>query len=251
MYQSTQPDIPFQLEGLISPCVTEAENESLSQIPEANEIKDVVWNMHPLKALGPDGFSGVFFKKYWSIVGDQVVATVQSFFRDGWLLRNVNHTYIMLIPKKQGACNFNHFRPISLCNFYYKIISKIIVNRMRPLLSKIIDPSQAAFVLDRWIVENMILAQEVVHSFKNMKRKKGFVGFKLDFHKAYDCLEWEFITTVLEALGFDHWFINLIHQCISTVHYTLLLNGIKSTSFVPSRGKTRRSPLSLLLHLVQ
>ena len=158
MYQSTQPDIPFQLEGLISPCVTEAENESLSQIPEANEIKDVVWNMHPPKAPGPDRFSGIFFKKYWSIVGDQVVAAVQSFFRDGWLLRNVNHTYIMLIPKKQGACNFNHFRPISLCNFYYKIISKIIVNRMRPLLSKIIDPSQAAFVPDRWIAENMVLA---------------------------------------------------------------------------------------------
>jgi hypothetical protein len=158
VYQSTQPDIPFQLEGLISPCVTEAENESLSQIPEANEIKDVVWNMHPPKAPGLDGFSGIFFKKYWSIVGDQVVAAVQSFFRDGWLLRNVNHTYITLIPKKQGACNFNHFRSISLCNFYYKIISKIIVNRMRPLLSKIIDPSQAAFVPDRWIAENMVLA---------------------------------------------------------------------------------------------
>jgi hypothetical protein len=81
VYQSTQPDIPFQLEVLISPCVTKVENESLSRIPEANEIKDVVWNMHPLKAPRPDGFSGIFFKKYWSIVGDQVVATVQSFFQ--------------------------------------------------------------------------------------------------------------------------------------------------------------------------
>jgi hypothetical protein len=68
---------------------------------------------------------------------------------------------------------------------------------MRPMLSKIIDPSQAAFVPYMWITENVVIAQEVMHSFKQMKRKKGYVGFKLDFHKAYDCLEWDFICMVL------------------------------------------------------
>jgi hypothetical protein len=100
-----------------------------------------------------------------------------------------NHTFITLILKKLNACNFGQFRSISLCNFFYKIISKIIVNRMRHLLSRIIDPSQSAFVSHRWITENVVIAQEVVHSFKQKKRKKGFVGFKLDFHKAYDCLK--------------------------------------------------------------
>ena len=71
------------------------------------------------------------------------------------------------------------------------------------MLSKIIDPSQAAFVPYMWITENVVIAQEVVHSFKQMKRKKGYVGFKLDFHKAYDCLEWDFICMVLWVFGFD------------------------------------------------
>jgi hypothetical protein len=144
-------------------------------------------------------------------MGSQVVSAIQNFFRDGWLPKNCNHTYITLIPKKQVACNFSQFRPISLCNFFYKIISKILVNRMRPLLSKIIDPSQAAFVPNRWIIENVIIAREVVHSFKQMKRKNGYVGFKLDFHKAYDCLEWKFISIVLCMLSFDQKSVNIIH----------------------------------------
>jgi hypothetical protein len=113
----------------------------------------------------------------------------------------MNHTYITLIPKRQAASNFNQFRPISLCNFYYKIISKILVLRLRPILPKLIDPAQVAFVPDRWIIENVVLAQEVVHTFHNMKRKKGSVGFKLDFKKAYDSLEWNFILAVMRAVG--------------------------------------------------
>ena len=70
----------------------------------------------------------------------------------------INHTFITLIPKKLGACNFNQFRPISLCNFYYKVIAKILVNKLRPLLSQIIDSSQSAFVPNRWIIENVVLA---------------------------------------------------------------------------------------------
>uniref|UniRef100_A0A2N9J510 Reverse transcriptase zinc-binding domain-containing protein n=1 Tax=Fagus sylvatica TaxID=28930 RepID=A0A2N9J510_FAGSY len=79
-------------------------------------------------------------------------------------------------------------------------------------------------------------AQEIVHNFKKSKRKKGSIGFKLDFHKAYDCLEWDFIIKVLGALGFNQNVSNLIFQSISSVRFTLLLNGCKSTSFSSSRG---------------
>lgn len=78
-----------------------------------------IFEMNPLKAPGPNGMPGLFYRCYWQIVDDQLVAAVQSFFIDGWLLRELNHTYITLIPKTQGAHNFNQFRPISHCNVSY------------------------------------------------------------------------------------------------------------------------------------
>ena len=83
----------------MQPCISTAENLSLSRIPDAKEIKDVVWEMNAMKAQGPDGLPGIFFKKYWQIVGPQVIIATQSFFREGWLLKQLNHTFITLIPK--------------------------------------------------------------------------------------------------------------------------------------------------------
>ena len=99
-----------------------------------------------------------------------------------------------------------------------------------------IDPAQVAFVPHRWIAENVVIAQEVMHSFKKTKKKKGFLGIKIDFQKAYDRMEWKFLSLTLKAFGFSNKFTNLIHQCLSTVQYSVLLNGGKCPSFTPSRG---------------
>ena len=105
----------------------------------------------------------------------------------------INNTFVVLIPKVTQANQLSYFRPISLCNFCYKVISRILVARLRPLLDKLIDPAQTTFVPNRNIAENVLLAQEVVHSFSTTKKKKGFVGLKLDFQKAYDRVEWPFL----------------------------------------------------------
>ena len=162
----------------------------------------------------------------------------------------MNKTFITLIPKVQGAYNFGHFRPISLSNFCYKVISRILVARLRPLLDKLIDLAQVAFVPNRNIAENILLAQEVVHSFSTTKKKKGFMGLKLDFQKAYDRLEWPFLVQVLKNFGFHQKFINLIYQCISTVSFTLFLNGGKCPSINPSRGLRQGGPLFPYLFII-
>uniref|UniRef100_A0A2N9FR65 Reverse transcriptase domain-containing protein n=1 Tax=Fagus sylvatica TaxID=28930 RepID=A0A2N9FR65_FAGSY len=196
LYQSSNPTWPADLEGLIQPCIEELENERLCRVPSVEEIKGTVWEMNPWKAPGPNGMPGVFYQTYWEVVGNDIIAAVQNFFSSGVMLRELNQTFIILIPKKMGADNFNMFRPISLCNFSYKIISKIIVARLRPILERLISPTQAAFVPGRWIAENTVIVHEIVHTFQKKKKGKGLLGIKLDIQKAYDRVEWQFVLKV-------------------------------------------------------
>ena len=110
--------------------------------------------MHNLKALGPDGFHAFFYKEFWPIVGDLVIDVVISFFIIGCLPKEANCSLIVLILKTTNLTFVNNFRPISLCNVVYKIISKLPVAKLRPLLHKIISPCQSAFIPGRWIAEN-------------------------------------------------------------------------------------------------
>ena len=120
--------------------------------------------------------SGCFFKNYWDIVGPQVVRFAQEFLTMGKFMLEVNKTFICLIPKKPRADSFDQLRPISLCNWVYKIVSKLLVTRLCPILHKLITPYQAAFVLGRWIVESSILAHETVQSARKKKRKRRAGG---------------------------------------------------------------------------
>jgi hypothetical protein len=162
---------------------------SLCLIPDEKEIFLAISDLGLNKAPGPDGMTGLFYKSYWPIVKESVVNSVQSFFRGGFLLKEFNHTNIALIPKIDNPHLVHHFRPISLINFNYKIISKILSNRLKPILHKIISPSQFAFLKRRSIHDNIILAHEVFHSMKQKKGNGGLMALKLDMQKAFDSME--------------------------------------------------------------
>ena len=110
--------------------------------------------MQDLKAPSPDGFPMAFYKTYWPIVGENLTQAVISFFICGSMPKEINNFLIVLIPKVTAPLTFNNYHLISLCNVVYKVISKILVSRIRPLLPKLISPSQSVFILNRWIIEN-------------------------------------------------------------------------------------------------
>ncbi len=119
-------------------------------------------------------------------MGSSVINVVQSFFKSGHMLSEVNNSFIVLIPKNKSPSIVNHFRPITLCNIIYKTIAKLLVNKMRPLLMTLISPCQSAFIPDQWIIENQLIVQELLHNFKKKKVKGSFVAMKVDLQKAYN-----------------------------------------------------------------
>ena len=131
------------------------------------------------------------------------------------LPEHLNETFIVLIPKVDNPINMTQFRPISLCNTTYKVISKILVTRLRPCMTNLISPNQVSFVPGRHITDNIIVAQEMLHKFKSSKGKKGFVAWKIDLSKAYDRLNWNFIRNVLREIGIRGQILELLMHCIT------------------------------------
>ena len=128
----------------LSPVISANENEKLILIPSPTEIRDAVFSLHADKAPGPDGFSAGFFHTHWETIGADIVREVQEFFETSKLPPSINETFIRLIPKIQNPKTVADYRPIALCNVYYKIVSKILTKRLQPLLPNIISENQSA-----------------------------------------------------------------------------------------------------------
>ncbi|CAH9130191.1 unnamed protein product, partial [Cuscuta epithymum] len=157
--------------------------------------------MHPDKSPGPDGMSPGFYQHFWDVVGPDVVACCQRMFNSGLIPDGLNHTNIILIPKKDRPETIADWRPISLCNVLFKIFSKVLANRLKPILGYLISHTQSAFVPGRSIVDNIMIAFEA-HYYLQRKRQgiDGYVALKLDMSKAYDKVEWNFLEAMLLRL---------------------------------------------------
>ena len=142
---------PDDLTNLFDAKITPEMNRDLCRLYIEEEIGNALFQIGPLKAPGPDGFPARFFQRNWGLMKADIITAVQNFFETGVLPDGVNDTCIVLIPKIQFPEQLKDFRPISLCNVIYKVVSKCLVNRLRPILEDIISPNQSAFIPGRMI----------------------------------------------------------------------------------------------------
>ena len=129
------------------------------------------------------------------------------------------------------------FQPISLYNVIYKIISKMLANRLKQILPKVIFSTQSAFVPGQLITDNVLVAYELLHTMHSRKKgKKGFLALKLDISKAYDTIEWPFLRGIMSKLDFPEVWINWVMGRVTTPSFSVLLNGKPYGNIQPSRG---------------
>ncbi|GAU50504.1 hypothetical protein TSUD_409790 [Trifolium subterraneum] len=230
--------------------LTKTKKKSLLRPITKEELSVALNSMKPYKAPGPDGFQCIFFKQYWHIVGDDIFNMVKTAFQSGYFDPAISDTLISLIPKIDPPTSFRDFRPISLCNVVYKIITKVLVHRLRPILNTIIGPYQSSFLPGRGTSDNAIVLQEIIHFMRRSKRKKGYVAFKLDLEKAFDNVNWEFLKSCLHDFGFPDTTIQLIMHCVTSSNFSLLWNGNKMPHFKSSHGLRQGDPLSPYLFIL-
>jgi hypothetical protein len=171
------------------------------------------------------------------MVRDEVTREVLQVLNSGVIPGEWNETAIVLIPKVESPELVSQFRPISLCNVIYKVVSKVLSRRLKAILPEVISNTHSAFVPRRLITDNVLVAYESFHTIKNKRQgNRGICAVKLDMHKDYDRVEWNFLHDMMIRLGFDQIWVNLIMSCVTSVNNRVRFNADETETFTPTRG---------------
>lgn len=186
------------------------------------------------KSLGPDAWTVEFFIGFFDLLGDELLRVVEETRLIRKVLGYFNTTFLAIIPKSDKATPFRDSHPISLCNSVYKIFSKVIIVRLKKVVSKVISAEQFGFLEGRYIHEAIGSAQEVLHSI--WQRQLPAVVMKQDLSKAFGQCNWLYLRLLLIHIGFDVQVVNWIMSCVMSVSFAVLINGAASPFFKSGHG---------------
>ncbi|GKB40109.1 putative RNA-directed DNA polymerase, partial [Tanacetum coccineum] len=225
-----------------------SDHDMLEKDATLEEIKSAVWDCGNDKALGPDGFTFGFIKRYWELLKNDIMEFVTRFLDTKKMPMGSNSSFITLIPKVSNPIHVKDYRPISLINIHYKLIAKVLASRLAKVVDKIVSQEQSGFILGRQILDGPLMLSEMIDWFK--KKKKKMLIFKVDFEKAFDYVSWKYLDFMLHNLGFGPTWRSWIKACLESSRTSILVNGSPTSEFSVKRDLRQGDPLSPFLFII-
>lgn len=221
LYEEDRVFRPFTIDRFGDTISEVMANQLVAEFTEEevwNNIKSCDGN----KAPGPDGFNMLSIKKGWRFMKKDIMVFLGEFHRNNKLTKSLNSTFITLIPKVDNPMGLTDFRPISLIGIMYKILSKVLASRIKMTIPVVVGEVQSAFSGGKNIQDGILIANEVVEEWKRC-RKRGLI-IKLDFEKAFDKLNWNYLLKIMERMGFPSKWREWIQECLSSARVSVLIN---------------------------
>jgi hypothetical protein len=225
--------------------VSDEENRNLELTFTTEDLDEVLFSMKVDSAPGPDGLPVVFFQRFWEILKKPILLMLNDFALGRVDAARLNYGIISLIPKVKGADTIKQFRPIALINVIFKFIAKAYAIRLAAIAHRTIDRSQTAFIKGRSLHEGVLALHEITHEL----RVKSLLGLllKLDFEKAYDRVNWDFLQEVLLRKGFSATVVHRLMQLVRGGQTAINVNGEIGPFFRNARGVRQGDLLSPIL----